>query len=89
MYYKEKLINGVLMCQKSRSADWVQVCIKEMSRRCIANAACQYVAVPKDLLVKLEEARVGMYNCASLDGNSLLAYTAIMWQIANTKWEEV
>lgn len=80
MYYKEKLINGVLMFQNQPDGDWQQVSIEAMSRRCFKRTEQpkEYVAVPKALLVKLEEARVNLYDDGSLDSHTLLSYTGVM-----------
>lgn len=58
-----------------------------------------YVIVPKSELVKLEEARIALYdllaNCNSIvDHNTfflqirLQRITEPMWRIANKKWDE-
>lgn len=35
MYYKEKLIDGVLMCRFTPNGDWRQCSVEDMSRRII------------------------------------------------------
>lgn len=52
------------------------------------------VAVPKELLERLEEDRKRLYELAETTGilpQDLMAsnVTAVMWRLANTNWEEV